>query len=209
MELLHLDPDFAVVLKEAGELSEGTGRDCLPVLLAEHLAAVGEATEVYPVHRLDRATAGLLVLARTQAAAAALSRAFAEGQTEKEYLALCEGTPDPLSGEMTDLLYFDRARDKSFVVTRKRNGVKEARLAYTTETPAADRADGLSLVRVRLFTGRTHQIRVQFASRRLPLAGDRRYGSKTSRPLALFAAHLVFPHPKTGKTITFTAEADF
>ena len=209
MEILHLDPDFAVVLKVAGELSEGTSRDALPVLLAEALAAMGEAGEVFPVHRLDRATAGLLVLARTQSAAAALSRAFAEGKTEKEYLALCEGTPDPLCGEMTDLLYFDRARDKSFVVTRKRNGVKEARLAYETLSPAAAREDGFSLVCVRLFTGRTHQIRVQFASRRFPLAGDRRYGAKTNRPLALFAARLTFPHPKTGKPITFTAPAPF
>ena len=209
MKIIHKEPEFAVVLKAAGELSEGASPDAVTTLLAAELAAAGEASEVFPVHRLDRATAGLLVLARTQKAAASLSLAFADGRTEKEYTALCEGTPDPAEGEMTDLLYFDRARDKSFVVTRKRNGVKEARLAYTTVTPAAAREDGLSLVRVRIFTGRTHQIRVQFASRRLPLAGDRRYGAKTNRPLALFSSRLAFPHPKTGKTVVFTAEAEF
>ena len=209
MKIIHKEPEFTVVLKAAGELSEGDAPEAVTTLLAATLAAAGEPNEVFPVHRLDRATAGLLVLARTQKAAAFLSGAFADGRTEKEYLALCEGTPEPEAGEMTDLLYFDRARDKSFVVTRKRNGVKEARLAYETLEPAAAREDGCSLVRVRLFTGRTHQIRVQFASRRHPLAGDRRYGAKTNRPLALFAARLAFPHPKTGKTVAFAAEAEF
>ena len=93
MKIIHKEPEFAVVLKAAGELSEGAAPDAVTVLLAAELAAAGEESAVFPVHRLDRATAGLLVLARTQKAAAFLSAAFADGRTEKEYLALCEGTP--------------------------------------------------------------------------------------------------------------------
>lgn len=144
---------------------------------------------VFPVHRLDMDATGLMVFAKDAKTAAFLSAAMGQG-FEKEYLALCEGCPAPLSGELTDLLYHDRARNHTYVVRRRRGGVKEARLSYCVEE-----AGELSRVRVRLFTGRTHQIRVQFASRGWPLAGDRKYGAKAGGPLQLYACRLSFPHP--------------
>lgn len=205
MELLHLDKEIAVLLKSPGELSEGTGADALPVRLATLLAARGEDTEVFPVHRLDRGTGGLIVYARTRTAAAALSTAIATGRMEKEYLAVTEGVPAEERGRLTDFLFFDRRRDKSFVVDRMRKGVKEAVLSY--ERLATVKAEGgeRALLRVRLETGRTHQIRVQFASRRLPLCGDRRYGAETGGFPALFASYLAFPHPRTGKCFSIGA----
>jgi 23S rRNA pseudouridine1911/1915/1917 synthase len=150
-----------------------------------------------------------MVYAKTAEAAAFLQT---KGEMEKTYLAVCEGVPAEPSGNLTDLLFFDRAKDKSFIVTRARRGVKEARLSYellSTLPPAApssaDAAPPLSLLRVTLDTGRTHQIRAQFAHRRLPLFGDRRYGAKTNGTLGLFASRLSFFHPKSGERMTFDA----
>ena len=132
-------------------------------------------------------------------------KSLREGKLAKEYLAVAEGAPAPAAAMLTDLLYFDRARDKSYVVDRLRRGVKEARLAY--ETLAHAEADGrtLSLLRVKLFTGRTHQIRVQLAHRRHPLCGDARYGAKTRGELALFSHTLTLPHPKNGREWSIAA----
>ena len=140
---------------------------------------------MFPVHRLDKETTGLVVLARTQRTAAELSRSITEGLFQKEYLAAICGTPQEPEGCWTDLLFYDRNRGKSFVVDRKRGGVKEATLSYRVIESDGNR----SVVRVRLHTGRTHQIRVQFSSRGLPLVGDRRYGApaEEGRQLMLHA----------------------
>ena len=127
---------------------------------------------------------------------------------QKEYAAVLEGIPAEREGRLCDLLYFDRQKDKTYVVTRQRRGVHEARLTYqTVATREPDEVCPLplSLVHVCLETGRTHQIRAQFASRRLPLYGDARYGAKTRTALGLFARSLSFPHPRDGKQMTFTA----
>ena len=101
---------------------------------------------------------------------------------------------------MEDLLYFDRGRNRSYVVTRERRGVKRAALCYRV----LGSENGISRVAVRLETGRTHQIRVQFASRKMPLVGDRAYGAPPSeRPMALRACFLAFDHPETGERMTF------
>ncbi|MBQ8275532.1 MAG: RluA family pseudouridine synthase [Clostridia bacterium] len=204
MRILFYDAHVIVCEKAAGELSEGEGTAALPALLAQAMAEAGEQTSVYPVHRLDRETVGVMVFARTREAAAALSAAMGTEAFAKEYLALCHGRPGEDAATLTDLLYYDRRRGKSFVVDRRRAGVKEAVLDYTCLRSVGD----YTLLRVRLRTGRTHQIRVQFASRRHPLAGDRRYGAPKSEfsTVALSAHRLTFPHPVTGESMAFTAE---
>lgn len=189
------DEQIVVCEKPAGLLSEGEGEHTLPSLLRAQLSS-----EIYPVHRLDRDTTGLMVFAKTSRAAADLSRQITEGGFDKEYLALLCGTPNEPSGTLSDLLFYDRQRGKSFVVTKERKGVKRAELTYELLATVEHR----SLVRVHLLTGRTHQIRVQFASRKLPLVGDRRYGAPADgASIALHAFHLTFRHPASGKAMEF------
>ena len=197
IEIFYRDDDLAVCVKPQGALSQDAGAQSVPGLLRE---ALGAAT-VYPVHRLDQAAGGVMVYALTERAAAALSRAVQNGQLEKTYLAVTQGTPQEPEGAWTDLLFHDQRRNKTFVVTRQRKGVREARLSYRVLAGDGTR----SLVAVQLFTGRTHQIRVQFASRGLPLAGDGRYGGRDPRcECALWSFHLAFPHPRTGALVECT-----
>ena len=199
MRIVYEDGAVIVVVKPAGTLSQaGKGPSLLPALSA-HTGA-----PVYPVHRLDLETSGLMVYAKTKAAAAQLCAAIAAGGLEKTYLCICHGAP-PDGGEWTDLLFHDRNRNKTYVVTRMRAGVKEARLAFTVLGRKEAKSGEVSLCRVRLFTGRTHQIRVQFASRSYPLVGDRKYGAKDGeKTLFLHASELSFPHPETNVRMTFT-----
>lgn len=152
--------------------------------------------KVYPVHRLDKEVTGLMVFAKTSEAAAFLSQ---PERVIKEYRATCEGIPAEKEGYLEDLLFHDRNRNKTYVVKRKRAGVKEAKLFYTV----IEEGEGEALLHIRLFTGRTHQIRVQFASRGLPLKGDKKYGAQSTAPIALESYKLTVTHPK-GKTMTFT-----
>ena len=138
-----------------------------------------------------------MLFAKTPAAAAALSRQVREGTVDKEYLALVSGMPDPPAGRMEDLLYHDARRNKTFPVTSPRRGVRRAALTYRTLATQ----NGVSLVRAALETGRTHQIRVQFASRGMPLLGDGKYGSRIKGELALWSCALAFEHPKTGERL--------
>ena len=156
---------------------------------------------IFPVHRLDKETGGVMAFARTQAAAAALSKAVQENQLTKEYLALLPGLPEAPVGELEDILFHDRTRNRTYVVDRVRKGAKPAKLAYRV----LEQQEAGVLVQVRLFTGRTHQIRVQFASRKLPLLGDRKYGCHKKVSMALWAWRLSLPHPKTGEMMTFSA----
>lgn len=199
--ILYLDQSVLVCHKPADCLSEGNGSSCLPRILSDLLRESGERTwDVLPVHRLDRETEGVMVFARTQRAAASLSRTITEGKTEKEYLAVLRGIPAETEASLSDLLFYDRKRGKSYVVTRERKGVKRALLDYSVMKIHPP----YSLVRVKLHTGRTHQIRVQFASRSLPLRGDRKYGApREDSPLLLCACRLRFPHPETGKLMEF------
>ena len=192
-EILYADAAVAVVVKPAGVLSQGDAEDAMPVLLQKRLGGA-----IFPVHRLDQPTGGVMVYARTQDAAAKLSAQMQSEAFGKEYLAVLDGTPEPAEGELHDLLFFDRQKGKSYAVRRKRAGVKDARLAYRVLA----QAEGLTLVRVRLFTGRTHQIRVQFSSRGWPLTGDGKYGSRNNRCApALWSAELQFAPPVTGETL--------
>lgn len=215
MKIIHQTAEYVVVCKAAGEDSEHD----LPEMLAEQNG--DRATDYYVVHRLDQAVAGLLVLARNRVTAAVLSRQLTENRLRKTYLCVVPGVPAPASGEMQDLLYQDKMKRKMFPVKRKRAGVKEASLRYhvletklmnTTvtsskqEDTAAVSASQLTLVEVELQTGRFHQIRCQFAARKLPLVGDGKYGSRVRSPhLALFCRQLSFYDAKEKKECSFTA----
>ena len=166
LNIRYKDSSLVLCLKPVGVESEGEG---MPRLLEQQLGS-----PIFCVHRLDKAVGGLMVYARTKQAAAALSAAVARREMEKEYLCVVPGAPEPAQGLMRDLLYRDAAKNKSFVVKRPRRGVKEAELAYTL----LERGPETALVRVALHTGRSHQIRVQFSSRAMPLLGDVKYGSR-------------------------------
>ena len=202
MNILYQDEHLVVCVKPSGVLSQGDdkGRENMPHLLSELLGC-----EVFPVHRLDLEVSGVMVYAKTAKAAAGLSALVPLHEVfRKEYLAVLEGVPAETQAILEDMLYHDVKRNKSFVVDRKRNGVKHAKLFYRLLETAETEEGTRSLVRVRLYTGRTHQIRVQFASRGLPLVGDRRYGaSKTEYGIALCSCHLSFAHPITGKPLSF------
>ena len=177
MEILYSDRDLVVCVKPVGLDSEME----VPAALKERLGG-----EIFPLHRLDKNVAGVMVYGRTKSAAAALSKVIQEGSMVKEYVAKVHGTP-PETGIYTDLLFKDSRKNKVFVVKKARAGVKEAKLQY--------RHLGEGLVHVRLFTGRSHQIRVQFSSRGFPLVGDHKYGSraKETAPM-LFSCRITFPY---------------
>lgn len=180
MDILYEDRDVVVLVKPVGLDAQAA----VPAALEAQLGGT-----FYPVHRLDLNVGGVMVYARTKPAAASLSRAIQEGHMVKEYVAMVHGTP-PEMGDWEDLLFKDSAKNKVFVVGRMRGGVKKARLEYRLL-----RAGEISLVRIRLHTGRSHQIRVQFASRGYPLVGDHKYGSRdeANAPM-LFSCRLTFPH---------------
>ena len=189
MELLYHDKDLAVCIKPVGMDSEHQ----VPAALKELLGG-----EIFPLHRLDLNVGGVMVYARSKAAAAALSRSIQEGSMVKEYVATVHGTP-PEAGDWEDLLWKDSSKNKVFVVKRMRGGVKKARLEFRRLS-----AGPTSLVHIRLHTGRSHQIRVQFSSRGFPLVGDHKYGSRAeaAEPM-LYSCRLTFPF--RGKTLSFSS----
>lgn len=205
MEIIYKDEHLVVSKKPSGVLSEGESTGAMPALLAAYLEENGEKNvKIYPVHRLDKETEGLMVYARNSKSAASLSASITDGSFKKKYLAVLCGAPEADSGRLEDLLFFDRQRGKTFVVERERRGVKKAILEYTV----LKKNDKYTLVSISLLTGRTHQIRAQFASRGTPLVGDRRYGAPkdSGNRLALLSCELSFPHPSTGAPMMFQLE---
>ena len=187
MQFLYHDKDIAVIIKPVGLDSESA----VPAAIISELGG-----KCYPVHRLDLNVGGVMVYARTKSAAATLSRAVQEGTMVKEYVALVHGMPEA-TGDWSDLLLKDARKNKVFVVDRMRKGVKDARLTYQrlSDTDPA-------LVRIRLYTGRSHQIRVQFASRKHPLVGDHKYGARDAHTAPmLYSCCLTFPWK--GKELRF------
>ena len=189
MNILYSDRETAVCIKPVGLDSEAE----VPAALKEQLGG-----EIFPIHRLDKNVSGVMVYARTKQAAAALSKAVQEGTMVKEYVAMVHGTP-PEQGDWEDLLWKDSKKNKVFVVKRMRGGVKKARLEFTRLS-----AGETSLVHIRLHTGRSHQIRVQFSSRGFPLVGDHKYGSRDEKnePM-LFSCKITFPFK--GRAMCFEA----
>lgn len=200
MEILYKDRDILVCVKPPRVLSTDEPGG-LPELVRKELG--DPKADVRTVHRLDRVVSGLMVLARNPAAASELSRQIREGAFQKEYLAVVHGGPSAPEGTFRDLLGRDKARKMTFVALVPGKGIQEAVLDYKVLAAEADRAKVL----VRLHTGRTHQIRVQFASRGMPLYGERKYSERNDPcEIALWSYRLGFTHPTTGEPMNFTKE---
>lgn len=199
MEFHYQDGQICVAVKPPRVLSTDEPGG-MPELVRE---ALGDPRAcVRTVHRLDRVVSGLMVLARTPQAASELSRQIREGEFDKSYLAVVHGTPQLQQGTFTDLLLRDKQERKTYVVTEPGKGVQEAVLEYRV----LDTRQGLSLVKIHLITGRTHQIRAQFSSRGFPLVGDRKYCTlEDNCEIALWAAEVRFQHPETGAPMLFQA----
>ena len=194
--ILYNDNEIVVCIKEKGVLSQQgkPGQKSMIDILADELGS-----EIYPVHRLDKEVSGVMVYAKTKDAAADLSAQVSSREMEKHYIATTQKSTLDHEGTMEDLLYFDKSKNKSFVVKKERKGVKKAILEYKEISSDKDRSQFL----VRLLTGRTHQIRVQFASRKHPLVGDRKYGSKIDSDIGLVSCFIGFRHPTSGEWLEF------
>ena len=200
MELLYVDEEIVVCIKPARVLSTDEPGG-LPELV--RLALGNPNGVIRTVHRQDRGVSGVMVLARNGAAASELSRQVRENAFDKEYLAILHGTPEMPEGTLVDLLYRDKARRMTMVAREPGKGGQEAVLDYRV----LGMCQGLSKVSVRLHTGRTHQIRVQFASRGLPLVGERKYAEQNDPcEIALWSHKIGFTHPVTGEKMTFSKE---
>ena len=177
MKILFSDVNIAVCVKPVGLDAEHD----VPQALIAQLGG-----DIYPIHRLDKNVGGVMVYARNKETAAYLSKLIQRGDMVKEYVAMVHGAP-PEKGDWEDLLFKDSRKNKVFVVKRQRSGVKAARLEFVKLKD--------NLVHIRLHTGRSHQIRVQFASRGYPLVGDHKYGAKDEEknPM-LFSCCITFPY---------------
>ena len=203
IEVIFEDGDILVINKPTGVLSEDSPKGekgIISLLLKEN------RKEIFLLHRLDREVGGVMVFAKNKKSASALSGAIAKGDFKKVYLAVTDGLPESDEGVYRDLLFKDSKKNRSFVVDRMRKGVREASLEYRV----LGKAEGKALVQVLLHTGRTHQIRVQFSSRKMPLTFDGRYGSKErGGSIALYSHAISFTHPTTGEAVVFTSNPDF
>ena len=202
IKLLYVDKDIVVCVKPPRVLSTDEPGG-VPELVRQALETPDG--DVRTVHRLDRVVSGLMVLARSAKAASELSRQIREDRFEKEYLAVVHGAPEATEGRLCDLLVRDKARKMTMVAAEPGKGVQEASLRYKV----LQRAEGMSRVRIALETGRTHQIRVQFASRGMPLFGERKYSTlEDPCEIALWSYRLAFSHPATGEPMEFTLEPE-
>ena len=187
--ILYKDEYFCICEKPPGIVSETPG---LPELVSSRIG-----TRLYPVHRLDQGTGGVCVMAFSSQACNAAMRLFQSGNICKQYLAVVSGSPGSDSGTYTDLLFHDQKGNKTYVVNSHRKGVRDAVCDWKLVSSASwyDHPV-LSLIRVELHSGRTHQIRVQFSHRGLPLVGDRKYGSRVPAEYpSLWAESISFKHP--------------
>ena len=200
MELIYTDRDIVVCVKPARVLSTDEPGG-VPELVRHALG--DEKADIRTVHRLDRVVSGLMVLARSPQAASELSRQIREDGFQKEYLAVVHGAPEAPEGRLQDLLFRDKARKMTMVADQPGKGVLPASLQYWVLKREGD----LSRIRILLETGRTHQIRVQFASRGMPLVGERKYSTlEDPCQIALWSYRLAFTHPTSGKPVEFVKE---
>ena len=197
MEILYQDKDIVVCIKPPRVLSTDEPGG-LPEMLRQELGT----EDVRTVHRLDRVVSGVMVLARNARAASELSRQIREDVFQKKYLAVVHGVPET-ADTLRDLLYRDKARKMTFVANEPQKGAQEAVLHYQLLGTQRD----MSKVQIQLVTGRTHQIRVQFASRGMPLVGERKYAERNDEcEIALWSHKIGFHHPGTGEHMVFSNE---
>lgn len=198
MDILYQDDDLAVIVKPAGVVSTDEPGG-VPDLVRQALGT----KDIRTVHRLDQVVAGLMVVARNARAASELSRQVREDGFGKEYMAVIHGAPEASQGRLRDLLWRDKARRMTFIVEEPGKDVQEALLDYQVLKQARD----MTRVQIRLITGRTHQIRVQFSGRGLPLVGERKYAqTEDGCSLALWSYRIRFSHPSSGKAMDFCLE---
>ena len=203
IEIIFEDKDILVINKPVGILSENSQKGEKGII---SFLQNENRKDLHLLHRIDREVGGVMVLAKNKKSAAALSTDIANGKFYKSYLAVTDGVPEGDEGIYKDLLFKDSKKNRSFVVNRMRKGVREASLEYVV----LKKSDKNALVRVLLHTGRTHQIRVQFSSRKTPLTGDGRYGSKDRESsIALYSNKIVFYHPSTKEQVEFISNPDF
>ena len=210
-DIQYEDKDLLVVYKPAG-LATQSARVTSPDLvsaMARHL----KGASVYVVHRLDQPVEGLLVLAKTKQAAAALNKQLQAGTLNKQYYALVHQAEEfPEEGTLVDYLWKNPQTQKAEIVPQASGKGKQAKLHYRVLT----RKDDMTLLDVRIETGRFHQIRAQLAHAGFPILGDQKYGTQASmeyttqlgiKNVSLFAYALTFTHPKTGKQMEFQAKS--
>ena len=198
MKIYYIDKDIVVCEKPYGVSSQlSSGENMINLLSAEL------KKEVFPVHRLDTTTTGLMVYALNKVSAAKLSDTVSKGELSKEYYAIAHGELQP-QGELNDLLYYDRIKNKSFVVGTERKGAKRAILTYKAISSVNVDGEMLSLVKIKLITGRTHQIRVQLANIGASLYGDGKYGARDKGKIHLHSTFLSFMHPTKKEIVSFS-----
>ncbi len=201
-DILYADPAVVICCKQPGMLSEPGKQNSLPERLSAYFRQQGQKDYIATVHRLDKPVGGVMVFSREKQVTGVLAAAVAGGEMKKEYFAVLRGSIHPPAGILEDLLFRDSAKNKTYVVHRMRKGVRPAKLEYRLLAQTDCDGQQLSLVWVRLFTGRTHQIRAQFAARQLPLLGDVRYGSNDPRcDVSLWSCYLSLPHPLRGELL--------
>jgi 23S rRNA pseudouridine1911/1915/1917 synthase len=204
IKIVYKNRNLVIIDKPAGipSQSDPTGDKDAMTLTSEALASFGEPSQLWLVHRLDRTVGGLICFARNKKSAAELSKIASDGSMKKNYIAVCHGHAE--GGEYCDLLFKDSITSKAYVVKTERKGAKEAKLI----AKPMEEKDGMTLVSVKLLTGRFHQIRAQMSARGNSLVGDKKYGSRDSatRYPSLFANALSFE--LFGKKISVAALPD-
>ena len=199
LNILKNENGLIFAIKPIGVCSEDGQENSMPVLLKKQL----DTDYIATLHRLDTAVSGVMVYAYQKSAAAEVSAKIQNNELRKEYLAVVAGVPEEKSGTLCDLLFKDSRKNKSYVVARQRAGVKKAILEYEVlETTDTDNGP-VSLIKINLITGRSHQIRVQFSHRKMPLLGDKKYGSRHNGNIALFSHGIALPY--RGNEIKVTA----
>lgn len=196
VKIIYNNKDIVVCIKPSGALSTDEPGG-MPEMLRLQL---GNDTEIKSVHRLDRVVSGLMVYAKNTKAAADISRQMTDDAFSKSYLAVIHGVPEHKQGRLDDLLFRDKSKNMTYVVKRMRKGVRDASLEYEV----LDTCNDLSLVKIHLITGRTHQIRAQFSSRQMILVGDKKYGAASDNcQIALWSYKLLFKDPCSNVQLNF------
>ena len=199
MKIYYQDKDIVVCEKPYGVASQLSDKENMVTMLENELDCT-----IFPVHRLDTTTTGLMVFALNKKSAASLSDTVAKGSLSKEYYAVVH-SKIPIQGRLIDFLYHDRIRNKSFIAKSERKGTKMAELEYFSVDSVFHNGEELSFVRIKLYTGRTHQIRVQMANIGAPLFGDGKYGARDNGKIHLHSSYLSFPHPRSGEMMAFSS----